>query len=806
MKQVLLFFMAIIIVIISNAQNVGIGTTTPNSSAILDVSSTTKGMLMPRMSTSQRNAIVGPVAGLAILNTDDKCIDIYDGTNWIKNCGYKQGDSAAAAADSWIQKPDFGGVERKGAVGFSIGNKGYIGTGESEFSSALNDFWELDPSTNVWTQKANFGGGARTDAVGFSIGSKGYIGTGSGTRDFWEYDPVSNLWTQKANFGGLARNGAVGFSIGSKGYLGTGITGIDDGRDFWEYDPANNQWTQKANFAGTRRAEAVGFSIGNKGYIATGSGNGGVAGVYTADCWEYNSITNIWTQIANIGGDVEYSDEAVGFSIGSKGYVGTGSSNYYSNEFWEYNPSSNTWIKKADFKGRRRIGAVGFSIGSKGYIATGKDIFNLSLKNDFWEYNTAPYNVTSYSANTSSLTNANITDGIWTKKYGGEAYSNVLKIGIGTTTPATAKLVIGGTNGAEGIDLSSSDQYANMRVIRNSLSGVDKDLFLGYQSGAISSLHLYSNNNETVTVKDDKVGIGTTTPTSKLTVSGQLTVDQKAIGGYGGLLLKGNVPGNNYPNIAFTIKNNAATPTDMVAAMIQGDLQNNAAGAETIDLTFLTSQTGLAGLSERFRIKGNGNVGIGVSSPGYKLHLGNAINGLRIEGPATAASGGSALNIGGQGDVIIDKPGIVGGRFVIKESGNVGIGTATPSEKLHVIGNILSSGTITPSDFRYKKDILDITNPLEKVMQLRGVTYNLRSSEFPQMQFDTKEQIGLIAQEVEKVLPSIVHTSSNGYKGVAYEKIVPLLIEGMKEQQKQIELQQKQIDELKGLVQKLVNK
>ena len=90
------------------------------------------------------------------------------------------------------------------------------------------DFWEYDPAANTWTQKADFGGTARYGAVGFSIGSKGYIGTGydgSYIKDFWEYDPAANTWTQKADFGGTARYGAVGFSIGSKGYIGTGYDG-----------------------------------------------------------------------------------------------------------------------------------------------------------------------------------------------------------------------------------------------------------------------------------------------------------------------------------------------------------------------------------------------------------------------------------------------------------------------------------------------------------------------------------------------------------------------------------------------------
>ena len=185
---------------------------------------------------------------------------------------------------------------------------------------------------------------------------------------------------------------------------------------------------------------------------------------------------------------------------------------------------------------------------------------------------------------------------------------------------------------------------------------------------------------------NSRVGIGTNNPTSSLNVNGQVTIDQKNLGGYGGLLIKGNVPGSNYPNIAFTIKNNAASPVDEVAAMIQGDLQNNGAGTEAIDLTFLNSSAGLGGLTEKMRIKNNGNIGIGVSNPLYKLHLGTNNSGLRIEGPAAASSGGVALSIGGTGDVVIDKPGQVGGRLTIKENGAIGVGGS-----LGAAGQVLTS-------------------------------------------------------------------------------------------------------------------
>ena len=99
------------------------------------------------------------------------------------------------------------------------------------------------------TKKANFPGEGRQDAVGFSIGNNGYIGIGrafidnSGYavhyQDFWEYNPVSNTWEQKTDFDGEARHGAVGFSIGNKGYIGTGIIPnvADSPKDFWELTP-----------------------------------------------------------------------------------------------------------------------------------------------------------------------------------------------------------------------------------------------------------------------------------------------------------------------------------------------------------------------------------------------------------------------------------------------------------------------------------------------------------------------------------------------------------------------------------------
>ncbi len=194
-------------------------------------------------------------------------------------------------------------------------------------------------------------------------------------------------------------------------------------------------------------------------------------------------------------------------------------------------------------------------------------------------------------------------------------------------------------------------------------------------------------------VAAQNVGIGTLTPTSKLNVNGQVTIDQKNFGGYGGLLLKGDAPGNNYPNIAFTIKNNAATPVDVVGAMIQGDLQSNAEGAEAIDLTFLNSQSGQAGLTEKMRIKANGNVGIGTGSPGFPLNFASTV-GDKI---SLYGNSGDHYGFGIQGGLLQMHSGVITDDIAfgygssssfnesmrIKGNGNVGIGTSSPQAYGH---------------------------------------------------------------------------------------------------------------------------
>ena len=283
-------------------------------------------------------------------------------------------------ADSWTQKTPFPLMNRWQAVGFSIGNKGYLGTGTQGFT-IFNDFWEYDPATNAWTQKANVGGHVRQEAVGFSIANKGYVCTGSGfftdyQKDLWEYDPASNTWTRKSDFPGMARFHSTVFTIGNKAYLGGGSDSLSVRHsDFFEYNPSSDTWTQKADmFSGLDGA--VGFSIDELGYFCSGSDTVS----YTTVLWQYNPNTNQWAVKANLPAVPRW--EGVGFSLCEKGYIGMGSSIDDPIDWWQYNPATDSWTAKTSLT-MPRYDAIAFVIGNKGYMGTGNDN---DYPNDWAEY------------------------------------------------------------------------------------------------------------------------------------------------------------------------------------------------------------------------------------------------------------------------------------------------------------------------------------------------------------------------------------------------------------------------------------
>ncbi len=136
--------------------------------------------------------------------------------------------------------------------------------------------------------------------------------------------------------------------------------------------------------------------------------------------------------------------------------------------------------------------------------------------------------------------------------------------------------------------------------------------------------------------------------------------------------------------------------------------------------------------------------------------------------------------------------------------GMVGINTDAPREALEVVGNICATGTIGAcSDERYKKNIETITNALALIEKMRGVNFKWRAYEFPDKKFSELEQVGFIAQELKEVLPELVSEGSDGFYSVDYSRLTPVLVEAVKEQQKEITSLKSEMQELKRLVKAL---
>jgi hypothetical protein len=116
----------------------------------------------------------------------------------------------------------------------------------------------------------------------------------------------------------------------------------------------------------------------------------------------------------------------------------------------------------------------------------------------------------------------------------------------------------------------------------------------------------------------------------------------------------------------------------------------------------------------------------------------------------------------------------------MSEGGNAQFLKNISGSQIEASGDVIAFGS---SDERLKDNIQPITEPLWKVSQIGGYTFDWNEKQ------DTYEghDVGVVAQEIHKVLPEVVAERSNGYLGVKYEKIVPLLIESIKELKKEVD-------------------
>jgi hypothetical protein len=281
---------------------------------------------------------------------------------------------------------------------------------------------------------------------------------------------------------------------------------------------------------------------------------------------------------------------------------------------------------------------------------------------------------------------------------------------------------------------------------------------------------------------------------------------------------------------------NASSYASLAIGRYNVGVGNASSWVSTDPLFEIGNGTSSASKSNAMTVLKNGRVGIGTSSPGAGLHL-KGVNFpesfLFIESN-TGNDAGIRLYEGSTVKWHIFNNPALDGLFIYNTGGTtaifakqsnafIGIGTSSPTQNLDVNGNArfrsigsgayagvvnrTSDGTLTTatSDVRFKENISTLVNSLDRVMQLRGVSFTWKSNP----EYGTR--IGFVAQEFEQVVPELSFINpTDGFMGINYAEMTAVLVEAMKEQQaiineqnKRINNQQNEIDELKLKYEKL---
>ncbi len=314
----------------------------------------------------------------------------------------------------------------------------------------------------------------------------------------------------------------------------------------------------------------------------------------------------------------------------------------------------------------------------------------------------------------------------------------------------------------------------------------------------------------------------------------------------------------SYPlNFASTFGNKISlygNSTDFYGFAVQFGQMQMFSDAITSDVTIGAKSAGV--FTERMRIKGNGNVGIGQTAPGFPLNFANALGdkislygnagvhyGFGIQNSLlqihTDGSGADiAFGFGSSGafseTVRIKNSGVIsfqpwlGKKLTLYPGATGDVGMAVQGNQFQIYadnpnasvrlgidqggvfqynldvfanGNATLRGTLTQlSDASLKEQIIPLQESLQKIKRLNGYTYYWKKKE------DEDRQIGVLAHEVQKYFPELVKKTEDGNLSVNYSGLIPVVIEAVKEQQSQIEKQQQEIDELRKIVKELQGK
>ena len=331
------------------------------------------------------------------------------------------------------------------------------------------------------------------------------------------------------------------------------------------------------------------------------------------------------------------------------------------------------------------------------------------------------------------------------------------------------------TSGSVNISVSNLNTFSGSALTRLSALEVETANLETFSSSALTRLSNLEGKDFSITLTGDVTGTGTVTNLSNVSFATTVAANSVALGtDTTGDYVASLVAGTN-----ITLSNNSgegATPTI--------GLTNNSTTIGSTAISLGSSATTIAGLTS---VTSTGFTGAltGNASTATTLATARNINGVSFNGSAditvTAAAGtlsGATLSSGVTASSLTS----VGTLTSLTVSG------ATATGALTVTGAITATGDITAyytSDKRHKNNIQTIPNALEKVTKLNGVTWEW-NDDVNEVTKSTPKT-GLIAQEVQEVLPEVVKTRDDGFLALDYSKMMGLLVEAIKEQQLQIE-------------------
>ncbi|MEE9431630.1 MAG: tail fiber domain-containing protein [Melioribacteraceae bacterium] len=345
----------------------------------------------------------------------------------------------------------------------------------------------------------------------------------------------------------------------------------------------------------------------------------------------------------------------------------------------------------------------------------------------------------------------------------------------------------------------------------------------GSQLGTNSSSAGWTDTGAKIhtTTSSNKVGIGTTNPNSLLSVGGDGSgtatiscvnngINQQGIfaksTGYSSYGVFGKATGDEsygiYGEATADGSIGVSGSATATGAVPNWGGQFHASGDLGVGVSGSATATGsVQNYGGYFRASGNSGRGVygeATGSTGYGIY-GKATTGRGVYGQATTGYGvfGSANGIGGNG-VITEAHGEDGRAIAAYASGlNGWAGWFS--------GRVYVSGTFSnPSDKRFKKNITPLKSVLKSLDKIEGYTYNWKVEDYPERKFNNdKLQVGVIAQDLEKVYPNLVTTDRDGYKSVDYIKLSVITMQAVKElneklknQELSVEYQDKRLKEL----------